>query len=337
MRAGVRVSSIDVARLAGVSRSAVSRTFTEGAYVSEQTRAKVLKAANALGYRPNAIARGLSKRRTGIVGVVASELSNPFYSELLESLALELQARNLASLVLVVETERIDDLIDTLLSYQVDGVILTAATMSSVMATACLKAAKPVVMLDRYSPHENVCSVASDNLKGGRIAAEHLINIGRSRIAIIEGLRDTSSSADRSRGFRDGLRGAGMLPVAEVEGDYSYHGGIKAAHALLSTHAGRLDALFCSNDTMAIAAMHVIREELGLRVPDDIAVVGYDNSEMSAWGQYDLTTVDQDIAAMVQSATAVLLDRIRDPSLDVDHRVLPPRLVVRGSSGPAPG
>ncbi len=331
MAAKIRVSSEEVARLAGVSRSAVSRTFTEGAYVSDKTRAKVRAAAEALGYRPNAIARSLTMQSTGIVGVVASELKNPYYAAMLETLALKLRSVKLAPLVQMVETGRIDELIDTMLGYQVDGVILTAATMSSVMAAACARAGIPVVMLDRYSSHENVCSVVSDNLKGGRLAARHLIDAGCTQLAIIEGLPDTSSSADRTSGFLAELRRAGLQLAGEVVGDYSYYGGIDAARKLLSANPD-IDAIFCCNDAMAIGAIQVIQNELGRSIPDDVAVMGYDNSEMSAWPQFGLTTIDQDAKEMVDSGVDLLVSQLVAPDVPVQNRVLEPKLIKRRST-----
>lgn len=325
------MSSADVAKLAGVSRSAVSRTFTAGAYVSETTRAKVLAAADALGYRPNAIARGLIKRRTGIVGIVVGQLDNPFYAEVLEILACLLQERSLAPLLFISEPQTMDDLISTLLAYQVDGVLLPAATMSSRMAVQCQRSGTPVVLLNRYSRHENVNSVVGDNHGGGAAVGRLFLRQGYRRVAFIGGLPDTSSNMDRERGFREALAEGGVAPMALRSGNYTHEGGAAAARHILG-QSPRPEGIFCANDIMAMAALEVAKSEYGLAVPNELAIVGYDNSKQASWPLYELTTVDQNVREMAEKAVALLTERMADPTLPAQHLVVPSRLVERGSS-----
>ena len=211
--------SLDVARLAGVSRSAVSRAFTEGAYIAPATRRKVLGAAATLGYSQNAIARSLITQRTGIVGVVTTALRNPFYASLLQETNELLQERGYASLLVVAGRDNLDSLVPMLLSYQVDGFIITSAMLSSTMAARCHASGKPVVLVDRYIESDIVTSISSDNIVGAAAVADFLLDAGHRYIAFISGLPDTSSARDRERGFRLRLMERGHSLRATARGD----------------------------------------------------------------------------------------------------------------------
>ena len=324
-------SSADVARLAGVSRSAVSRTYTPGAYVSPETRQKVLAAAEMLAYRPNAIARSLSKKSSQLIGIVASNLENPFYAQMLATLSKMLQQRGYAILLLIAESNNIDALIPRLLSYQVDGVILPAATLGSKIAIELQHSGKPVVLVNRYLRHDVVSSVSGDNIGGGASVGDLLARTGHRRVAYLAGQDDTSSSRDRGRGLWEGLARHGIAVYAEEAGQYVREPGTIAARKLLSL-SPRPDAIFCANDTMALAALEVARVEFHLRVPEDLAVVGYDNSEPTHWPFYDLTSVDQNMPEMALVAIELLMKKLASAHPQVEHLVIPARLVERSTT-----
>jgi DNA-binding LacI/PurR family transcriptional regulator len=324
----VPVRSVDVARLAGVSRSAVSRAFTPGAYIAPETRAKVMRAAELLHYSPNALARGLSQRRSGLVGIIASSLDNPFYAQMLDALTRGLQARDLGVHLLVSDPGRTDTLIPRLLSYQVDGVILPAVSLSSTMASVLRRAQRPVVLVNRTVDHDMVSSVSGDNFGGGKAVADLLIETGCRRIAYMAGQLDTSSSRDRGLGLQAGLAAHGLPVAAREDGAYTHEGGAEAARRLLA-RAPRPDAIFCANDVMAMAAIEVARVEFGLRIPDDLSIVGYDNTAPSGWPLYGLTTVDQDLERMAALAVELLMSMLDAQVSDVKHIVVPARLVAR--------
>jgi DNA-binding LacI/PurR family transcriptional regulator len=327
------VSSADVARLAGVSRSAVSRAFTPGAYIAPETRAKVMRAAELLHYNPNALARGLSRRRSGLVGVIVSSLDNPFYAQMLDALSRGLQARDLGVHLLVSDSARIDTLIPRLLSYQVDGVMLPAVTLSSTMASALRRAQRPVVLVNRTVDHEMVSSVVGDNLGGGKAVADLLVATGCRRVAYMGGQPDTSSSRDRGLGLQAGLAAHGLPLAAREDGGYTHEGGGKAARRLLA-RAPRPDAIFCANDVMAMATVEVARVEFGLRIPDDLSIVGYDNTAPSGWPLHGLTTVDQDLDQMASLAVELLMSMLNGDLADVRRIVVPARLVARQTTRP---
>jgi DNA-binding LacI/PurR family transcriptional regulator len=331
----LRVRSIDVAQLAGVSRSAVSRTFTPGAYVSSETRSKVLRAAEALGYEPNALARGLITQRTGIVGIVSTDLDNPFYATLLQALGEGLQARGLAPLLLFGDQHSTDRQIAQLLSYQVDALVMTNATLSSKMAARCARSDRPVVAINRYLPHQDITSITCDNRGSAAAVADHLVALGCRRLAFVAGIPDASSSRDREQGFLRRLGQAARAVVAHETGHYTHDGGAEAARRMLALPEPP-DGIFCANDLMAFGVMDAARDEFGLRLPHDLKICGFDNSSLASWSSYDLTSVDQDIPAMVEAAITRILAALAGEATGAPHLEVAGRLVVRSSTGPPP-
>ncbi len=326
------VTSTDVARLANVSQSAVSRTFTSGASVSDSTRSKVLAAAETLGYRPNALARSLISGRSHIVGLVVAYLENHFYSIVIERLSRALQARGYHVLLFMTEPGQQDKVIGDILQYQIDGVVLASVTLSSQIAEECAALGVPVVLFNRYIADAQASSVTSDNVDGGYKLARFLVAKGFQRIAYIAGQENASTNLDREQGFVQGLAESGQRLWKREVGDYLFEGAAEAARRLLQSDE-RPDAIFVANDHMAFAVMDVIRSEFGLRIPADISVVGYDDVPEAAWPAYDLTTVEQPVDEMITAAAEILLEQMEHKVVNPAHRVAEARLVVRGSAG----
>ena len=272
------VTSIDVARLAEVSQSAVSRSFTPGASVAPETRARVLEAARKLGYRPNAIASTLSSRRSRMIAVVLSNLQNQFYPVVIEALSQRLQKDGYHVLLFVTETEDADELLVELLRYQVDGIVMASTHLSSGLAQQIADARIPVVMYNRTSSKGRISTVSSDNHGGGRAVANFLADGGHQRVAYIAGAEDSSTNHDRETGLRDGLA------------------------------------------------------ERGLRVPEDVSVVGFDNVPQADWGACRLSTVEQSVVPMIEATVQMLLQQLEDDAVTRDHVVVPTRLVLRSSA-----
>jgi DNA-binding LacI/PurR family transcriptional regulator len=310
-----KVTSAEVARLAGVSQSAVSRVFTPGASVSAKTMEKVRAAAEELGYRPNVLARSLITGRTRIIGLVVAYLENQFYPMALELLSRALQARGYHILVFMAEnsTERVAQVMSELLDYQVDGIITASVAMSNDLTTRCDGAGIPVVMFNRGQDDARLSEVTSDNVNGARRAAEFLIKGGHKRIAHVMGWQGSSTGRDRAEGFKQAMQAAGLQPFDMVDGTYSRE---KAAAVTRELCQGpeRPDAIFVGNDHMAFAVMDTLRHELGLRVPQDVSVVGYDDVPMAAWPAYGLTTIRQPVNRMVEATVAALLNQIEGGS-----------------------
>ena len=325
-----RVTSAQVAALAGVSQSAVSRVFTPGASVSPKTAEKVRAAADQLGYRPNVLARAMITGRSRMIGLVVAYLDNQFYPLALEHLSRALQARGYHVLIFMADNDeaKTAQVVQELLDYQVDGIVTASVAISNDLATLCDNAGIPVVLFNRGQDDERHTEVTSDNLAGGRAVAEFLVAGGHERIAHIAGWQGSSTGRDRARGFREGLAAAGREPSAEIDGLYDRATAARAARDLMRD---RPDAIFVGNDHMAFAVLDALRFEMCLSIPGDVSVVGYDDVPMAAWPAYDLTTVRQPVEAMVDATVEALLAQIEGEREPRKVRI-PAPLVLRGSA-----
>lgn len=326
-------SAVDVARRAGVSRSAVSRAFTPGASVAKDTRARILVAARALGYRPNLLARSLITGRSRVIGLVVAYLDNLYYPQVLEQLCAVLQARGYHVLMFLAAQSGADvaRVLAQILDYQVDGIVMASVSMSSTLARQCDDKGVPVVLFNRAQDDRRVSAVTSDNFEGGRTLARFLVAGGHRRIAYIAGWASASTQRDREAGFRAGLEEAGRKLFARDAGDYAF-GPAREAALRLFRRRPRPDAVFVANDHMAIAAMDVIRHELGLRIPEDVSVVSYDDVPQAAWPTYGLTSIRQPTEAMVAATAKLLLRRIEEDDAIPARVSLPGQLIVRTSA-----
>ena len=335
MDSGVKkpgVTSSQVARRAGVSQSAVSRTFTPGASISPKTRAKVMTAAKELGYRPNAIARSLITNRSRIIAVVMAYLENLFYPDVLEELGRLLVKENYRLLLFTGFMDRDSDpVFDQLMQYRVDGIVLASTSLSSELSEECAAAGIPVVLFNRTTERDAVSSVTTRNREGGRRVAEFLIAGGHKRFGYISGLESSSTNRDRFGGYRDALAEAGQTHIIVEVGNYDRTEAEAAARKMLARD-DRPDALFVANDHMAVAVMDVARHEFGLSIPQDLSIVGYDDVGPARWTSYGITTMSQPLKRMVEATVSILMDQISSGEIEAEHRILNGELVVRTSA-----
>ena len=332
MAAG-KVTSLDVARMAGVSQSAVSRVFTPGASASAATAEKVRRAAAELGYRPNPVARSLITGRSRIVGVVVAYLENYFYPEALELLSNALQARGYHVMVFMASQTagNIDGVVEEFLDYRVDGIIAASVAFGSDLAQKCRAAGVPIVFFNRTQGGRAVSSVTSDNRAGGRQVAEFLVAGGHRRIGYVAGWEGASTQREREAGLREGLAAAGLDLHAREVGDFVLDRAREAARRMFD-RADPPDAVFVANDHMAFGVMDVLRFELGLDVPGEVSVVGYDDVPPAAWPAYALTTVRQRANLMVAETVDLLLERIEAPRVPAREVRVDAPLIVRRSA-----
>lgn len=326
-----RVTSYCVAEEAGVSQSAVSRAHNPGGSVSKKTKEKVFAAAKKLGYRPNAIARSLINKRSNMIGIVMADVTNPFYPAVLDLLVTKLQDVDLRPMILMASRDQqVDDLLPQLLEYQIDGLIITSATLSSSMADTCSEMGVPVVLFNRSVPNSSCSSIGCDNVGAARQVAQLFLDNKYSRIAYMAGVEDTSTNKDRQQGFYETLTEQGIEPQYVV-GHYTYDGGFQAALAL--AEEGQYPrAIFCANDMMAMGAMDAIRYHLKLSIPKDVAVVGFDDIDNAHWPVYNLTTVKPSVERMVQRTVDNLVEsQNRDDPVRV-MEVVAAQLVRRESA-----
>jgi LacI family transcriptional regulator len=328
LKEGRAVTSVDVARAVGMSQATVSRALNGGT-VSEATRERVLAVANELGYRMNHVARGLVTRRTGLIGVVVSNILNPFYPEFIEAVAGALEVSGARMLLQNAGGPGAEEVaLEVLLGQRVDGILITAATDESRGVRDLAASGFPVVLAHRTLDLA-VDTVESDNLAGAAAAADLLHRRGHRRVGMLAGDPGTSTARQRGAGFTRRAAGLG-LEVRAADAGFATGPALDAAAALLRA-ADRPTAVFCHNDTIALAVLNVARE-LGLRVPEDIAVIGFDDTAAAGWPIVSLTTVRQPIPRMATRAVELLTERIAAPDLAPRHEVLPVELVERSST-----
>jgi DNA-binding LacI/PurR family transcriptional regulator len=311
-----RATSFDVAALAGVSQSAVSRAFTPGSSIADDTRERVIEAARKLNYVPNSIASSLTTKRTNIVALILGNLANPFYVQALHEFSVKLQARGRQVLIFTVDpgTES-DDAIMRALQYQIDGGI-------------------PIVLFNRYIPGSDASGVRCDNVAGGRLIGEVFLAAGARTFAIMTGDPRGTTSQDRVRGFVERLLEEGIkrAQIAEIAGGSTFDGAVKAARAVFGDDNSKPDALFAVNDIMALGAMDVLRFEYGVRIPEDLMVAGFDDIPDGARPAYNLTTVHQPIDRMVEETLSIL--HLDDPHRPIERGIDRPiqgELIWRGT------
>lgn len=325
----------DVARKARVSKSLVSMVIRGEDGVSPKAREAVLQAIEDLNYRPNVIARSLVQRRTRILGVMISDLRNPFFGEVVSGI--QIQAEELGYRVLFNTGDRVPRLeetaIESLLELRADGLILAAPRIDDqIIERACR--AVPVVVLNRDTSATCSDSITNDNIAGASLAVEHCANLGHTRIAHIDG--GSGAGADiRRAGYLRAMQRLGLADyVLTAEGAFTENGGYRAALELLK-HSPLPTAIFAANDISAIGALKAL-EEAGLHAPTDVSVVGYDNTSLAALPQISLTSVQQFGADIGRLGVECIVERIEGRRSTPRHEVVAPTLVVRSSTGPPP-
>jgi DNA-binding LacI/PurR family transcriptional regulator len=325
----------DVAERAGVSRAAVSRTFTPGASVSAKTRGKVEKAASELGYNPNILARSLMTRKTQLVGLVSNNFHNPVFLEIFDLFTRGLQEKNLRPLLFNLSNESgPKSSLSLMQQYSVDGVIVASSHVPEGFATAFQVAGMPVVhAFGRATQTPVVPVVGIDNIDAGRIAARTLIERGYRHIGFLGGPHDASTTQDRRQGFTEVAALAGVEVTVSYAGAYSFNAGRAEMIRLLG--GKRADAYFCADDVLSIGALSAIREK-GLSVPGDIGVIGLNDMELASWAGIDLTTIKQPFAAIIEASIDLMQSRFSNPDRLPEARLFPCRIIERSTLRPLP-
>lgn len=333
-------TSHDIARKVGMSQSTVSRALRGDPRVADETRRRVEEAARELQYVPNAAARSLITSRTSTIALVLADITNPFYPELVDVLHDELGLSGYRTVLL---NDRMEggmgaELSGQLSSGAVDGIVFLSSTLTSPMPHLMNSRGIPVTLLNRELEQLEVDVVVSDNVGGGALAAESLLQLGHTRIGLIAGPRFTSTGRDREAGFRSALerRGVTFDERLRRECAYSHQGGYQAGIELLSLEQCRPTAIFCGNDVIAFGALDAARR-LGVDIPRQLSVIGFDDIAMAGWELFSLTTIRQPLAQMAKAAARMLIDRIDATDPTVPRRqVFPAGLVSRATTAPLP-
>jgi len=324
------VTAAEVARQAGVSRSAVSRTFTPGASVSDEMRQRVMESATALGYRVNRLAQRLANARSRLVGILATEIEAPFHAQLLSALSSALLGDGFDCMLFNASNNKreITALIAQMLTYRVQAIVVMSGTPSSGIVKECLSYGVPVILVNKPMPGVAADNVMADHAAGGRIAADRLLAAGYSKLAVISSSARTASLVDRLGAFRARAEAAG-LPVAVWEsGTTTYETGRAAAVAL---HDRGIDGAFCVTDLLALGFLDGVRFANGRRVPEEVSVIGFDDVPQASWGAYQLTTFRQSVPDLTDAVMSMVRARSLDPTISHRTVTIPVELVMRNT------
>ncbi|TJZ90145.1 LacI family DNA-binding transcriptional regulator [Paracoccus gahaiensis] len=301
------VSARDVAEAAGVSRTAVSRTFTPGASVAPATRAKVVAAAEALGYQVNSLARGLTRAESGLVALIVAELDTPYRSWLVSALTERLQVAG--KLAMIINTDRSDASVKAALrqaiGYRTDAAIVLSGMPDPALADLCLRNGLRLVLINRDEALPGTTRIRLDDEDAGAAAARTLLRAGCTRLALVTSAPATTSLAARASGFLAALQEEGITPIIAAQGPTHYNTGLALGTQLL-TRADRPDGVFCVTDLLAFGVMDAARHRFGLRIPQDLSVIGFDDIPQAGWEAYGLTTFAQPVSGIVDACVAWL-------------------------------
>lgn len=326
------VSAQMVADRAGVSRSAVSRTFTDGASVSEVTRRKVLHAAGELGYHVNHLARGLIQDRSNIVCLIVADMTTAIRAQMVDALTRRLQAIDKVAMVINTEsdTESVSAALRQTLHYRADATVVLSGTPAASLIETCIANGQRVVLINRDDHLEGTENIAVDNQVAAREAFFLLQRAGCKRLAVVSSEARTASLLERERVFVAAADAASITATITRAGPTSYASGIEAARRLFGSSRSP-DGAFCVTDLLALGFMDAARHEFGLTVPDDLCVVGFDDIEQASWESYRLTTFAQPVEQMADHVAALLSGRAEDRT---ERRIFEPEPVWRRSVRP---
>lgn len=325
------VTAADVAKRAGVSRSAVSRTFTPGASVSNEVRERIVRAADHLGYRVNRLAQSLINARSNVIGLVGTDLHQPFHAELLATLSAALLANGFQCMLLNAANAGRDmgALITRVLEYRVGAIVVMTGTPPSRIVEECLTNGVRVILVNKLLPGLAVDTVVADHAAGGRLAAEHLLAAGCRRLAVVSSAARTASLMGRLNAFRTRVADAGLRVRVWQDGPTDYRAGSEAARAILVEEP--FDGVFCVTDLLALGFLDAARSEFDRRVPEDLSVIGFDDIPQAGWSAYQLTTFCQPVHDLADEVMKAIRHRAEAPVTSRTLSTVPVRLVARAT------
>ncbi|MGB1344751.1 MAG: LacI family DNA-binding transcriptional regulator [Amylibacter sp.] len=326
----------DVAELAGVSRSAVSRTYTEGASVSLKTREKVKKAALELGYSPNALASSLTTGRTKMIGLVSNNFRNPFFLEVFDLFTRGLQERGLRPLLVNLSKETEPEAsIRMLRQYSVDGVIVASSTLKPGFSKAFKDAGFPVVHpFGSHSENPIVDVLGIDNIMAGRMAALTLIARGYRKVAFLGGPETATTTIDRGKGFLSVMEADSECSCStSFATEYSFGAGRKAMLKLMDEELA--EAYFCADDVLSIGALSALQSG-GYSVPNDVGIIGLNNMEMASWDNINLTTISNPLPEIISASIDRVSAIVENGSIHPEGQLFDCKIIERGTLRPAP-
>lgn len=323
------ITSKDVAKLAGVSQSTVSRVFIPGSSASEKTKQKVFEAAKALNYRPNAFARSLTTNESKLIGLVFPDADYPIHMKTLQLISNALQKKGFSAVLIPWQLdEDKQHSIPNIFQYRVDGVIAASATLNKSLYEECEEFNIPIIQYARVVEGTKSSYVISDNYTAGQIAAQHFHKSNVKSALYLTGEVPTFTNDERKFGFCTTFEELTGNKAQVVEATYDYSDSIDTIRQLFS-QPHRPEAIFCATDNLAMAAMDVARLECGLRIPEDLQVIGFDNIPQTEWLNYQLTTFKQDFQRLARESVKIIVDQIENKNTNLVRLMIPVAFVER--------
>ena len=329
------ITAQDVADLAGVSRAAVSRTFSNRGSVSKEARTKVLKAAKELNYQVNVLAQSLNRQRSDLVGLVTSKIHDPYRSQLLEDLIKQIQANGYQALVSEVENDLdMQNTLQKFTQFRVSGVIVTSGRPPAAFAEQCIQHKIPVVVINRETELAHADVVKSDNNQGSQLAAQCLLDAKCQHLAYLNVSNDTYSATARGAAFIQTIAkniANGDVSFQQITAlQPTYQGGMEAAK-LAFANGCAFDGIFCANDLLACGFLDGARKFYNLNAPDDFCIIGFDDIPVASFESYKLTTLRQNSEGVAQRALQLLMNRTKDNSSAQVTADISVKLIMRDS------
>lgn len=311
------VTADDVAKKAGVSRSAVSRTFTPGGSVSKDVRRKVIKAATELGYRVNRLAQGLNSDRSNLVGVVGANLASPFISKQLDLLSIGLLRRGLQCLLLNAADARSDiaPLIELIFEFRAQAIVVLSGEPPASIIDECLANGVKLILINQQIDRTDTDMILSDDSRGADMAAARLIEARCKKVAVVSSGSHTPAQVRRVSAFTHKMNAAQIETVAWSNGPTSYESGYAAGCEVLTDPA--IDGAFCVTDLLALGFLDAARVEMNRRVPEDVSIVGFDDIPQAGWRGYQLTTIAQSFPVLTEAVLSALESEDSETRLQV--------------------
>lgn len=324
-------TSLDVAKLAGVSQSAVSRYFTKGASISSRTKLRVREAAKKLGYKDHSFISTGDTEDSGLVGVILPYITNRYYPEVLTELHEALRLKGYRILLITTDdSEELDEkLIQPYLKEKLIAII-TATKPTDKFVESCNDRKIQVIAYNRNFKIPTTSSVSCDHRYGGEIIAKHFYSNKHKEVGLIEGMKGSFVSDERSRGFKNFIRNNTKIKLSVEKGNFIYEGGFEASEKLLKNK--NITAIFCADDTMAFGCLDYIKKKTKLKIPNQIEVIGYDDMIMANWESYNLSTVRQPIRKMSKLTTQLIDDYLQDPDFEAANHLIEGKFIKRKSS-----
>ncbi|MEO0637439.1 MAG: LacI family DNA-binding transcriptional regulator [Pseudomonadota bacterium] len=326
----------DVAARAGVSRSAVSRTFTDGASVSARTRRKVMEAADALGYRPSVFASSLTTRRTRLIGLVSDNFRNPIFLEVFDQFTRAIQAVGYRPLLVNLgDTEGATNPVEMLQSYSVDGVLIASSTLPAETVSEFAHSGIPLVhTFGRYTNSPTVDTLAVNNERCGALAARALLDRDYKRIAFLGGPEEATSTQDRMAGFlSEAASASGVSTSVSFASAYSFAAGRAEMQRLIAADDALAEGYFCGDDVLSVGAMSAL-QEAGIQVPSDVGIIGFNDMAMASWQNINLTTVHQPLEEIIGASVNRLLELLDNKEATPQSRLFEGQVMDRGTLPP---